>query len=52
MLKCVFASLAEHFFAGNVDWASKEGERNFRFDLFGDNSFEVVADKVSITKDS
>jgi len=51
-LNCDFPSLAEHFFAGNVDWASKEGERNFKFDLFGDNSFEVVADAVTITKNT
>lgn len=51
-LSCDFASLAERFFAGNVDWANKEGKRNFRFDLFGDNSFEVVADSVIITRES
>ena len=52
LLNCDFPSLAEHFYAGNVDWASKEGKRKYRFDLFGDNSFEVVADKVSIITDN
>lgn len=52
LLNCDFASLAEHFSAGNIDWASREGKRNFKFDLFGENSFEVVADSVAITRES
>lgn len=51
-LNCDFPSLAKHFSAGNVDWATKEGERKYRLDLFGDNSFEVVADTVTITKNA
>ena len=45
---CNFAELAEHFSFGNIDWATKEGARNYRFDLFGDNSFELSSGKVSI----
>jgi hypothetical protein len=51
LLNCDFASLADHFSFGNIDWASMKGGRTFKFDLFGENSFEVVADSVSITRD-
>lgn len=51
VLNCDFASLADNFSAGNVDWASREGERSFKFDLFGENSFEVVADSVTIKRE-
>ena len=51
LLNCDFASLADYFNAGNVDWARMTGERTFTFDLFGDNSFDIVAGKVSIIRD-
>ncbi len=50
ILNCDFASLANNFWAGNVDWASRKDERNYRFDLFGDNQFEVVAGAVTIAR--
>jgi hypothetical protein len=51
-LNCNFPDLADHFSAGNIDWASREGERSYRFDLFGDNSFELVAGTVSIIRET
>jgi hypothetical protein len=51
-LICNFPDLADHFFAGHIDWASKEGARNYRFDLFGDNSFEVMSGKVSVLRET
>jgi len=50
-LTCNFPDLADHFFAGHIDWANKEGARNYRFDLFGDNSFELVSGKVRIRRE-
>jgi len=51
-LNCNFPDLSEHFFAGNIHWAHREGARNYRFELFGNNSFEVVAGKVGIVRES
>jgi len=51
-LSCSFPDLADHFSAGNIHWAHREGARNYRFELFGNNSFEVVAGKVRLLRES
>ena len=50
-LTCNFPELADHFSAGNIDWATRDGDSNYRFDLFGDNSFELISSKVTIQRE-
>ncbi|UCH73547.1 MAG: hypothetical protein JSU82_14565 [Rhodospirillales bacterium] len=50
-LSCNFPSLSDRFATGNIHWAHREGPRTYRFELFGDNAFELVADTVSIHRE-